>query len=264
VNDPINELFIADVSDEELNEQKDDPLGNVTSISEARLLANRENAKLSTGPKSVAGRETVSGNSVRHGLSGSKFRVLTSESQSDFAELHENLLSSYAPIDPGESELVLSMAQALWMTRRAAARQDRCLEALDSGDADAAKAARLELPLYLRYQATHERAYARHSAELRKLQSDRRKAELGFASQKAKEADKACKQEVHEGRLAALKARTDHQAMKNRFLQYEIAHRDKCERERRQQQETWQRSEEQRREREAAEAERRAEKKRKQ
>jgi hypothetical protein len=260
----LNELFIADIPDEESDEQKEDQPANVTSISEARLLANRENAKLSTGPKSEAGRETVSANSVTHGLSGKNFRLLASESRSDFDELHKNLLSSYAPADPGESELVLSMAQALWMTRRAAARQDRCLEALDSGDADRAKAARLELPLYLRYQTTHEWAYARHSAELRKLQSDRRKAELGFASQKAKEADQQRKQEMHEARLAAVKARTDHQAMKNRFLQYEIAHRDKCELERRQQQEMWQRLDEQRRQREAAEAERRAAKKRKQ
>ncbi|HEX4748191.1 MAG TPA: hypothetical protein VH302_01495 [Bryobacteraceae bacterium] len=229
MNDPINDVFIADLPHEQLGEQNDESLANVTLISEARLLANRENAKLSSGPKTAGGRETVSRNSVTHGLSGSKFRVLASESQSDFDELLQSLLSSYAPADPGESELVISMAQALWMTRRAAARQDRCLEALDSGDADSTKSARLELPLYLRYQTTHERAYARHSAELRKLQSDRRKAELGFASQKAKEADVARKQETHAARLAAIKARTDHQLMKNRFLLYDIIEKDHSE-----------------------------------
>jgi hypothetical protein len=219
VNNLLEQSFITELSD---HEQKDDPPADVTSISEARLLANRENAKLSTGPKSEAGRETVSANSITHGLSGKKFRVLASESQCDYEELFQNLLATYAPADPGESELVTSMAQALWMTRRAAARQDRCLEALESGDADAVKAARLELPLYLRYQTTQERAYARHSAELRKLQSDRRKAELGFASQKAK-------QEMHQARVAAVKARTDYQLMKNRSLQYDIANRDRHE-----------------------------------
>ena len=188
---------------------------SISDISDARLLANRENAKLSSGPRSATGKEIVSGNSVLHGLSGTKFRVLSSELQSEFDDLLASLISSYSPADPAESELVTSMTQTLWLARRAARGQDRCFEAIESGDPEAAKAARLDMALYFRYQTTHERAHARYAADLRKLQSERRKGELGFASQKLK-------QEMHEARLTAVKARSDHQLMKNFFLNRDV------------------------------------------
>ena len=39
---------------------------------EKQIAANRANAKLSTGPKTVAGKQRSSGNAFRHGLSQSK------------------------------------------------------------------------------------------------------------------------------------------------------------------------------------------------
>ncbi len=47
---------------------------------------------------------------------------------------------------------------------------------------------RPELERYLRYQAHHDRAYARASAELLKRKKERRVEEIGFESQKRAEA----------------------------------------------------------------------------
>lgn len=165
MNERLDDIFIADLSNQEPAKP---PPANVTSISDARLHANRENAKLSCGPRLEIGKEIVSGNSGKHGLSGSKFRVLASEAQSEFDDLLARLSKSYAP-DEGESELLLGMVEALWLARRAIRCQDRCIEALESGDAEAAKAARIDITIYLRYQTTHERAHQRYAAELRKL-----------------------------------------------------------------------------------------------
>jgi hypothetical protein len=57
-----------------------------TISTEAQIQANRENAKLSSGPQSEAGKAISALNNTRHGLTGA-FRVLPTESQSDFDEL---------------------------------------------------------------------------------------------------------------------------------------------------------------------------------
>ena len=53
---------------------------------ESQIRANRENAQLSTGPKTEAGKATAALNNTRHGLTGA-FRILPTESQSDFDAL---------------------------------------------------------------------------------------------------------------------------------------------------------------------------------
>lgn len=53
---------------------------------ESQIQANRENAKLSSGPKTEIGKAVSALNNTRHGLTGA-FHVLGSESQSDFDAL---------------------------------------------------------------------------------------------------------------------------------------------------------------------------------
>jgi len=53
---------------------------------QAQLLANRENAQRSTGPRSAEGKSRSAANSTRHGLSGC-FAVLNHESLEEFQQL---------------------------------------------------------------------------------------------------------------------------------------------------------------------------------
>jgi hypothetical protein len=223
-NNSLKEPFVVDTPSDDEQPTPTTPI----PISDARLQANRENAKLSSGAKTPAGKQIVSQNSTVHGLTG-KFRVLSTETQSEFDELLAGLISSHAPADAAETELITSIAEALWLARRATRLQDRCLETIASGDLEAAKIARADLNLYMRYQTTHERSHQRYAAELRKLQSDRRKAEVGFVSQKHKEADQQRKQERHESTLAYIKSRLDHQLMKNRLLSVKVKWQDHVE-----------------------------------
>ncbi len=41
-------------------------------VSDNKVRANRENAKKSTGPKTLSGKEKVSGNALTHGLNSRK------------------------------------------------------------------------------------------------------------------------------------------------------------------------------------------------
>lgn len=83
----------------------------------AQIDANRRNAIHSTGPRSEAGKSTVSRNAESHGLS-SATPVLASEDQTAFNSLIENLLSEFQPHGEHESFLVQQMAEARWRLTR--------------------------------------------------------------------------------------------------------------------------------------------------
>jgi hypothetical protein len=111
--------------------------------------------------------------------------------------------------------------------------QDECIGLMD--DPDDARA-RKDLELYIRYQASHDRAYQRYAAELRKFQAELKKAEIGFESQKRREAQdvraaaqetrrengEKRRQEHHESTVSLNQARLEYQQMQNRKLAGEV------------------------------------------
>src|SRR6476469_10513760 len=76
-----------------------------TMSTESQIQANRENAKLSSGPKSEAGKAVSALNNTRHGLTGA-FRVLPSESQSEFDALFAAFREEHQPETLTETALV--------------------------------------------------------------------------------------------------------------------------------------------------------------
>jgi hypothetical protein len=94
---------------------------------ESQIEANRENAKLSTGPKSEAGKAAAALNNTRHGLAGA-FRVLPTESQSDFDELLATLRDEHQPATFTETTLVEAMAQHHWLRQRALNLESSCYD----------------------------------------------------------------------------------------------------------------------------------------
>lgn len=166
-----------------------------TTISDRKLAANRANAQLSTGPTSTAGKSIVAQNRIRHGLTGS-FRVLGDESQQEFDYLVETLIDEHAPADSTEAEFIQQMAEALWLSRRSVRLQDACILALEFGNKEEQQAARKDFALFMRYQATHERAFSRYSTELRKRRNERRRVERGFESQKRRAVQESRRQEL--------------------------------------------------------------------
>ena len=84
----------------------------------AQLLANRNNAALSTGPRTPDGKAASSRNATKHGLS-SAFRVLAHENQEEFDQLIQDLRACHRPRDIHQRLLVDQMAKSQWLLARA-------------------------------------------------------------------------------------------------------------------------------------------------
>ena len=153
---------------------------------EKQTAANRENAQHSTGPTSQEGLDLSARiNAWRHGLAvkdHERFSLLMDENREKFDELQQRLNDEHLPTSETEILLVRHMAQSEWLRARALRLQNDLLQ--DAGkNVDPAK-----LAIFLRYETTHERNFHRSLKELLTLRQQKRNVEIGFESQKLKQA----------------------------------------------------------------------------
>ena len=140
----------------------------------AQILANRENAKKSTGPTTDAGILKASQNAIRHSLTAS-LPIVKGEQPEDAREVLEALQLEFQPLGANEEILVHKMAEHLWHQKRA----NRLLVHLfENGNLKA----EARMALFFRYLAAADRGYYRAVNELRKVQKERRLAENGSVS----------------------------------------------------------------------------------
>jgi hypothetical protein len=190
---------------------------------ESQIQANRENAKLSSGPKSETGKAASALNNTRHGLAGA-FRVLPTESQSDFDALFATLADEHQPATFTETTLVEAMAQHHWLRQRALHLESCCYDPATGQIVD-----EKQLALLLRYQTTHERGFQKAMNDLLKLRAAKRKERLdeaalskraedsriGFESQQRAERDDKRKQERHQWDILLAEAKVDGQQLRD-------------------------------------------------
>jgi len=159
--------------------------------SPAQILANRDNAQRSTGPKTTAGKQAVSRNATRHGLTGGQI-VMPGEDPAAYEDLRQGLHQSHRPANEAERVLVDQIAANAWRLLRAQRVETAFLVKLTEGakDPDAALAAAfLEKPKELarmhRYMAAAQGAYYKAITQLAKPQKERaciEEEEIGFVS----------------------------------------------------------------------------------
>jgi hypothetical protein len=85
--------------------------------SEVQVLANRQNALLSTGPRSAAGKAASSRNALKHGLRTVQ-TVLRDEDEANFREFVVLMLDDWQPIGIHEAQLVQQIAINMWRRNR--------------------------------------------------------------------------------------------------------------------------------------------------
>jgi len=85
---------------------------------EKQILANQQNAKHSTGPRTDSGKRRSRRNAIRHGLAAETV-VDTLECAADYRAFEKAIKSDYAPQTAIESQLVSRLASLLWRLRRA-------------------------------------------------------------------------------------------------------------------------------------------------
>jgi hypothetical protein len=149
----------------------------------AQIAANQANAKLSTGPTSVAGKQIASQNSVKHHLTGKGNPALPGEEDA-VAEHVEGFIQAYAPVGVPERTLVINIAENHWRLSRAHAletalftkimmeQSENPASALADAWLDAAKG----LKSVATYAARIQRAIEKNTAELKSLQAERKTA----------------------------------------------------------------------------------------
>jgi len=180
-------------------------------ISEARQKANRENAQHSCGPKTEAGKAASSQNSLKYGFTA-RFRVMEWEDQAEYMESVKTHLREHDPRTPTESDLVLKMAQHLWLSHRGKLLQDMCFEpAVPVILAETEK----QLALFMRYEAHHERAYHKCLDQLRKMKAERRKTQKETEAQEQRQTEQGRKQEKQDLWVRFAKAKAERQELLN-------------------------------------------------
>jgi hypothetical protein len=85
---------------------------------EKQVLANQQNAKHSTGPRTEAGKRRSRRNAIRHGLRAETV-IDTLEDAADCRAFERAIKSDYSPQTAIEGQLVSRLASLLWRLRRA-------------------------------------------------------------------------------------------------------------------------------------------------
>src|SRR5215470_11173983 len=85
---------------------------------EKQILANRQNAERSTGPRTESGKRRSRRNAVRHGLKAETI-IDSLEDAADYSAFERAIKSDYSPQTAIEGQLVSRLASLLWRLRRA-------------------------------------------------------------------------------------------------------------------------------------------------
>lgn len=93
-----------------------------------QVTANRKNAKRSTGAKTKEGKEIVSLNSVKHGVT-SQAVILPNENKDEYQLLIDGIKDDFEAKTATEEILIEKMAQAVWKKRRLARYEETLSEA---------------------------------------------------------------------------------------------------------------------------------------
>jgi hypothetical protein len=82
-----------------------------------QMTANQQNAKLSTGPKTEAGKIMAAKNSIKHGIL-SRWVVLENEDQTEYDNIKRGFVEDLKPVGAIEEMLVERMASCYWRLQR--------------------------------------------------------------------------------------------------------------------------------------------------
>ncbi|HEY3743066.1 MAG TPA: hypothetical protein VGL53_24635 [Bryobacteraceae bacterium] len=139
----------------------------------AQTAANRENAKLSTGPRTEEGKAASSRNNTRHGLTARGLIVLPGQEPA-FHELETDLRASLHPQGPLQETFFMRILECSWNLHRCRLAEAHLYENSGSQDIDplnddenAAKYARIQ-----KYARQNENSLAKCLRELSKLQNE--------------------------------------------------------------------------------------------
>jgi len=138
-------------------------------ISPAKVAANQQNARKSTGPRTVPGQARASQNAVKHGLF-SRMPVIEGEDVAEFQNFTAEWLGELRPAGPLEGFLAERIIGIAWRLRRVGQLEADLFKPSESQETH-------QLSRLNRYETSLERSFYRNLKELRELQAERAAAE---------------------------------------------------------------------------------------
>jgi len=93
----------------------------------AQTIANRNNSRKSTGPRTDEGKAVVSQNAVKHGLFAAE-AVISGENPADYEAYHDQFLAELKPVGMVESVMAERIVSLSWRLRRAERMQNQSIE----------------------------------------------------------------------------------------------------------------------------------------
>lgn len=159
----------------------------------AQIAANRENARLSTGPTSEAGKKRSSLNAVKTGLTG-RTVLLPGEDAAAYQAHCQLFVDDFQPVGEEETALVHSLAETRWRLNRCSALETNLFalgqvnfQDLFPNEAPEVRRGLIQAHTFCAYQRDFrnlstqesrlERTFQRDLAKLHELQSERRRRE---------------------------------------------------------------------------------------
>ena len=146
--------------------------------SQQQIAANRANARLSTGPKTQAGKTQSRKNAWKHGLTAEKI-VIHGEDAQQFEAIRQELWEQYQPTSGIESLLVERLAALAWRNRRALMFEAALLKDGSSRVGALGYSDGTALATLLRYEMSSTNALHRTLQQLLYLQDRRREESEG-------------------------------------------------------------------------------------
>jgi hypothetical protein len=134
--------------------------------SAAQILANRENAAASSGPKTDAGKTKVSQNALRSGLFSTRNCVAPEDAET-YEALRAGLWETFAPQNAAEEVFTAEIVRCSWRLQRCAATEESLLSLTDSKEIAATQAS------VDRARTQASGVLNRSIEQLRKLQTER-------------------------------------------------------------------------------------------
>ena len=177
-----------------------------STISAARLAANRENAQKSCGPTSPEGKAKSCLNAVKSGLTGKHLLFVDPQERADYVMHVDSYETEFQPVGPEERSLVQSIADIRWRLNQIpglelailATGSLKVLEDAPSGYAEPAADTALQLQVRRRYEKELRnlnlqenrlaRRREREAAELDRRQTSRKANEAEALAEAAKAA----------------------------------------------------------------------------
>lgn len=156
------------------------PRGQTQMQTSRRNAANRANARLSTGPRTEAGKNRSRQNALCHGLTG-RMVLLPSEDKAAFLRFSKGIVDNLHPETPAELDLAQTIADSHWRLNRVLALESDLLAIGGSEKAatvDAANALRNYTQAFITlgiYEQRLQRAIDVALKQLRELQAERKR-----------------------------------------------------------------------------------------